>query len=134
MFDSFLRREVDRLELPGLAVAITQQGQELFAAGYGHCDPDRNKPITPDTLFGIASVTKFVTAIEIMQLQEQGRLSLNDSVNHYYPNLKVASDARMQLRHLLSHSAGLPGLSSRFFAVNLQTDGDVQVELISAGL
>ncbi len=124
MFDSFLRSEVSRLELPGLAVTITQQGQELFAAGYGHCDLAGKKPITPDTRFGIASVTKLVTAIATMRLQEQGRLSVNDSVNQYYPGLNVASDTRMQLRHLLSHSTGLPGLPTRFFAANLLNDED----------
>ena len=124
MFDSFLRSEVKRLGLPGLAVSITQNGQKLFAAGYGHCDPACQKPITPDTLFGIASATKLVTAIETIRLQERNQLSLNDPVNQYYPDLNIASDARMQLRHLLSHSSGLPGLPSRFYSVNLQNKED----------
>jgi CubicO group peptidase (beta-lactamase class C family) len=124
VFDAFLNSEFKRLALPGLAVVVTQHGQELFAAGYGYCDSGRKKPITPDTMFGIASVTKMVTAIETIRLQEQNQLSLDDSLNQYFPDLNVAADARMQLRHLLSHSAGLPGLPSRFSAVNLQNNAD----------
>lgn len=124
MFDTFLRNEVSRLELPGLAVSVTQHGEEQFAAGFGHCDPACSKPVTADTLFGIASITKLVTAIEIMRLQEQNLLSLFDPVNQYYQGLDVASDTRIQLHHLLSHSSGLPGLPSRFFAQNLQNNKD----------
>ena len=124
MFDSFLRDEVKRLGLPGLAVAITEQGQERFAAGYGECSLSGQDPITPDTPFGVASVTKLVTAISILQLQEQKALSINDPVARYFPDLHIAADTRMQLRHLLNHSSGLPGLSSRFFAVNRQNSGD----------
>jgi len=124
VFTSFLRKEVERLALPGLAVSIRERGQERFAAGFGYCDPTIQRPITPDTQFGVASVSKLVTAIEILRLQEQKRLSVYDSISRYYPKLNIAADARMQIHHLLSHSTGLPGLPSRFFAVNLQNEDD----------
>ena len=109
-------------ELPGLAVAVSQAGCELFADGFGACDADGLQPVTADTMFGVASVTKFVTAVIIMQAQRQKLLALSDPVSRFYPTLNCARDGRMRLHHLLTHSAGFPGLPFRHWATDVIYD------------
>lgn len=102
--------------LPGSAVAARRNGHEVFAAGTGARDVDGALPVTPDTGFGVASVTKFLTAVLILQARDRGLLELTDPVSRFYPDLNCARDAEMRLYHLLSHSAGLPGLPFRHLA------------------
>lgn len=111
--------------LSDLAIAINQHGTEPFSAGYGHCDVARTQLINADTLFGVASITKLITAITLLRLQERGQLTLQDSVKKYYPTLKAASNPNLKLHHLLSHSSGWPGIGSRFHAMNLSAPDDL---------
>ena len=103
-----------RHEIPGAAVAITNQGRLAYAAGFGVADPQRQERVTPTSLFRIASVSKPITAAAIIQLAERGRLSLDDRV---FDRLKVepyltdgaAFDERQRqitIRHLLQHRGG----------------------------
>lgn len=122
---------VERLEsemavrgLPGLAVAVRQHDEEVFALGLGRLDAAGQRRVTADTPFGLASLTKFVTASLIMLLDEQGALSLDDPLTAYFPALGHDAADPIRLRHLLTHSAGLPGLPSRHLARDLESDGD----------
>ncbi|MFK8082797.1 MAG: serine hydrolase domain-containing protein [Granulosicoccus sp.] len=108
-----------------LAIAINRGNTEVFSAGYGHCDPSCTQAISPDTLFGVASITKLITSISILQLQDGGQLSLDDSVSHYFPTLTAASNPNLKVHHLLSHTSGWPGLASRYSAVDLSAPYDM---------
>lgn len=108
-------------ELPGFAASVSQAGCEIFADGFGTCDADGLLPVTADTMFGVASVTKFLTVIIIMQAQEQQLLRLSDPVSQFYPLLDCARDGRMRLHHLLTHTAGFPGLPFRHSATDNRT-------------
>lgn len=108
-----------------LAIAINRNDTEIFSASVGHCDATRTQLIHADTLFGVASITKLVTSIMILLLQDRGQLSVLDSVNQYYPTLKAAANPDLKLHHLLSHTSGWPGMASRFHAINLSAPDDV---------
>lgn len=99
----------------GLAVGVVRGGGLEFFHGHGVADIVAHTPITEDTVFRIASITKTFTAIAVMQLWEQGLVDLdapaNDYLNGYRlvppgPNIRPAT-----LRHLLTHTAGLPELA-----------------------
>jgi CubicO group peptidase (beta-lactamase class C family) len=115
---------VNALRLPGLAVAITQNQDDLFASGVGSFDTAGLRSIDADTIFGVASLTKLVTAMLIMKLVEQNKLSLDDSLVSHYPQLKIPGQSPIQLKHLLSHTAGFPGLPGRFHAQNIDDPND----------
>ncbi len=119
--------------LPGISIAVNNRDGELLTFCDGQCDKNSGLPISPDTLFGVASLTKFLTALIIMQAENLGLLSVTDPVAHYYPELQCARDSGMQLEHLLTHSAGLPGLSCRFIAKDLarQTSPDARPQLLT---
>ncbi|MGH7570656.1 MAG: serine hydrolase domain-containing protein [Gemmatimonadota bacterium] len=88
------------------AVLVEQQGEILLCQGYGWTDSTRLHPITPRTLFFIASITKQFTAAGILLLEEDGTIGLSDSLGRFFPTL-TGSASRVTLHQLLTHSAGL---------------------------
>ena len=92
---------------PGCALAVVERGRVVLARGYGFADLGRRLPITPRTRFDIASTSKQFTAASVLLLAERGRLSLDDDVRKYVPELP-RHDTVITLRHLLHHTSGLP--------------------------
>lgn len=108
--DKHLREEA-KPDMPGLAVLVAREGQVLFQGGYGLADVAKQTPITPDTKFRIGSVTKQFTAAAIMKLAEQGKLSIDDPLAKYFPDVPNAQE--IKLRHLLTHTSGLGSYTDR---------------------
>ncbi len=97
--------------VPGLALAVVQNGKIIYARGLGVASVETGLPVTPDTLFRIGSITKPLTATAVMRLVEAGKLDLDRPVRKYLPWLAFSDESaaeRITLRLLLSHSAGLP--------------------------
>ncbi len=92
---------------PGAAVMVIRDGEILHAAGYGYADLEHRVPITPQTAFRLASVSKQFTAMAVMILAERGQLAYDDPVVKYLPELARFGD-QITLRHLLTHTGGLP--------------------------
>lgn len=108
--------------LPSLAVSVRRDGREVFTGAYGSRDAQITLPVSGNTLFGVASVTKVLTVIMIMQARRNNLLRLSDPVSRFYPKLECARDGKMQIRHLMSHSAGFPGLPFRHMAARSASD------------
>jgi len=107
-----LLEQMDRMHIPGVSVAVIENGEIAWAKGYGVLEAGRSDPVTTKTRFQAASISKPVTAISAMQLVERGKVSLDEDVNGKLQSWKVPENAYMQeqkvtLRRLLSHSAGL---------------------------
>jgi CubicO group peptidase (beta-lactamase class C family) len=98
---------VARPDAPGCAVGVAEDGRQVFARGYGAAALGDVRPIGPDTIFDIASVSKQFTAFAAVLLAERGRLSLDDDVRRHVPELPDLG-ARITLAHLIDHSSGLP--------------------------
>ena len=79
--DAHVPEMMREASLPGFSIAVVKDGRTVHAAGFGARDPQKNLPATPDTLFGIGSVTKSFVAIAVLQLAEQGKLRLDDPVS-----------------------------------------------------
>lgn len=132
-FEAFARPIIAQEDVVGLALAVAEGGQRAYFGGFGHRDRERGLPVTEDTVLGIGSITKSFTAVAVMQLQEAGRLTVDDPVVRLVPELRVAN-ARgavpMRIHHLLSHSAGLPPLPTLRATLvrSLLADPDVKAE------
>ena len=98
--------EYDRADGPGAAVAVVHRGEIAFMKGYGMANLDHAIPITPATVFDIASVSKHFTAFAIALLAERGRLSLDDDVRKYVPELPDLGHT-VTIRHLVHHTSGI---------------------------
>lgn len=92
---------------PGCALAVVEDGRVVLARGYGFADLDRRLPITPRTVFDIASTSKQFTAASILLLAARGRLSLGDDIRSYVPELPRYPMV-ITLGELLHHTSGLP--------------------------
>lgn len=93
---------------PGAAIVVLQKDSILFAKGYGWADKLTQKPVTPRTNFCLASISKQFTAVAVLQLCEQGKMSLEDKVKKFFPNFTHSVWDKITVRHLLSHTSGIP--------------------------
>jgi CubicO group peptidase (beta-lactamase class C family) len=106
-FDKYVHEDA----IVGAAYAVIENGHVLEWHQIGMADRDLNQPVTENTIFHWGSITKTLTAVAVMQLRDQGKVSLDDSITKYVPELsRVHSDygpiSQVTLRQLLSHSAG----------------------------
>ncbi len=104
--DDYIRGEMSRSQVPGVAVAVTRGDAVVKLAGYGLADVENAVPVTPQTVFQIQSVTKQFVATAIMMLVEEGKLELDAPVSTCLEGTP-ASWKDITLRHLLTHTSGI---------------------------
>lgn len=105
--DAWIRQEMASRKIPGMAVAVIQDGKMVFEKAYGLANVELNVPVTTSTRFIIASTTKAWAATAIMLLADQGKLRLNQPVGELVPGLP-ASWQGVPVWRLMSHTSGLP--------------------------
>ncbi len=107
--------------VPGSSLLIIKDGKILKATSYGIANLEHKVPAKFETVYELASVSKPITAMAVMQLVEQGKISLDSSIASYIDSVP-ASHRSIKLRHLLSHTSGIPELHINFtklYAVSL---------------
>jgi len=112
-FDRVFAEVMKKYEIPGGAFALAVDGRLVLARGYGWADVDEEQLVQPDSLFRIASISKPVTAVAVLKLVEEGRLSLDDRAFHILGYLQPPEGAdadprlyEVTVRHLLQHTGG----------------------------
>jgi CubicO group peptidase (beta-lactamase class C family) len=126
---------LDRMKhynVPGVSVAVIDNGKIEWAKGYGVKETGRNDPVTPETLFQAASISKPVTALGVLRLVDKGILDLDSPVNDKLVSWKVPENEfsekeKVTLRRLLTHSAGLTVSGFPGYATSEQIPTPVQV-------
>ena len=106
--DTFIKAEMAKNRIPGLALAVIKEGRIVKAKGYGLANVELNVPATADTVFPIASITKPFTALAIMTLVEDGKVGLDEKIGKYLTNAPNTW-SNITVRHLLTHTAGVVG-------------------------
>ncbi|HKN68943.1 MAG TPA: serine hydrolase domain-containing protein [Gemmatimonadaceae bacterium] len=96
----------DHRDSPGCILGVSRAGKVVYEKGYGMADLEREVPITPASIFHVASISKQFTAMAILLLEQQGKLSIEDDVRKYIPELPDYGK-RITLRHLLQHTSGI---------------------------
>ncbi|WP_236693981.1 alpha/beta fold hydrolase [Sporosarcina globispora] len=130
-FEAAAEKLAEKYSIPGTFVALAEEGEFAYGKGFGFRDVEAALPINVDTVFGIGSITKSFTCAAIMLLQEQGRLSVNDRVVKYLPEFKIKNSTaynKMTIHHFMTHSAGLPPLSSLYYALKRTMEIDPSVK------
>ncbi len=108
--DGIVNRAIEEHQIPGAVVIVGHGGGVAFRQAYGmrSLEPTQER-MTLDTIFDMASLTKpLTTAVAVMQLYQQGKIGLNDSVAKYLPDFAANGKQDITIRHLLTHYSGLP--------------------------
>lgn len=107
-FDQVINDIMSAGNAAGLAAAVVDKnGSLIFEKYYGLRDAEHSLPIDRDTIFGVASITKSFTSLAIMQLHEEGKLSIDDPISKYLPEYtNVNQPEPVRIHHLMSHSGG----------------------------
>lgn len=104
--NAYLKSEMAKRHIPGAAVAIIRDGRVILIRGYGQANVELSTPVTHNSVFKLASLTKPFTATAIMMLVEEGKISLDGRIAEYLPNLPLQWN-RVTVRQALSHTSGL---------------------------
>jgi CubicO group peptidase (beta-lactamase class C family) len=114
--DVWLNAQRDFDKLPGMSVAIVNDQHIIVSRGYGFADIEKKVPMQPETICSICSISKLFTSVAVMQLWEQGKLRLDDSISALLPDYKLKQQyletVPITIRSVLTHSSGLPPGSS----------------------
>jgi len=119
--DDYIRAEMAREQIPGLALGVYRNGEIVKVQGYGVANTKTRAPVTPETIFQSGSVGKQFTAVGIMMLVEEGKVGLEDSIAKYFPD-SPASWNPIKVRHLLSHTSGLFNYNDPNKSIDLHKD------------
>src|SRR5689334_19042065 len=109
--DSVANAAVTAHRTAGVSVAVVKNGRTVLAKGYGFADLENDGPATAQTVYRIGSVTKQFTSAAIMRLVEQGKVSLDDTLQKSLPNFPTQGN-RVTVRHLLNHTSGIKSYTS----------------------
>jgi D-alanyl-D-alanine carboxypeptidase len=104
--DDYLKSEMDKHRIPGVALTIIQNGQAIKTAAYGLANLELQVPVKAETVFEIGSITKQFTAAGIILLAQEGKLSVDDKLSAHLANLPTAW-SNVTIRHLLTHTSGI---------------------------
>ena len=111
-FEPMIVQKMTNAKIPGSAYTVFQDETIIYSRGFGSRDLANYLPYTPDTLNGFGSNSKSFTALAIMLLQEEGKLSIEDPISKYIPVTLGKENEPIKIKHLLSHSSGIPNLGN----------------------
>jgi N-acyl-D-amino-acid deacylase len=112
--DEFVRAEMQRQRIPGVAVAIVKNGAVTSARGYGYANLEHMVPVTDQTIFQSGSLGKMFTSAAVMLQVEDGKVSLSDPITKFFPDAPPTWRA-ITVRHLLTHTSGIPDYTTDAF-------------------
>ena len=111
--DSFVEAELRAQKVPGAAIAVLRKGEIVVAKGFGKANVEHDVPVTPNTIFQSGSVGKMFTSAAVMTEVERGTIRLDDPISKYLPAVPAAWRP-ITIRHLLTHTSGIPNFESGF--------------------
>jgi CubicO group peptidase (beta-lactamase class C family) len=113
--------QYDKPDSPGCALGVIKDGKLIYTRGYGMANLEHNIPNGPKLVYDIGSTSKQFTAASILLLAEQGKLSLDDDVRKYIPELPVYQKP-ITIRHLIHHTSGLRDYLTLFSLAGVNFD------------
>ena len=128
--ETLISEEMVRHKVPGASIAIVKNDQIIYQQGFGARDLERNLPVTPTTLFNIASCTKSIISLAIMKLEEYGKLNRNDPISKYIPCKLGFKDDPITIHHLMTHTSGIPEIVGGIAHLDLTMETKIEVPFI----
>jgi CubicO group peptidase (beta-lactamase class C family) len=111
--ERYILQKMKNERLPAVSICLFVGDQTVYARGFGSASIEPPRSATPDTLYGVGSVTKAFTSIVVLKLYEEGKISLEDPVNKYIPSFNADRNTKpVTIHQLLTHTSGFPNLGS----------------------
>ena len=129
--DLLVKQFMAERRIPGMAVAVLEDGEVLKVQSYGLADLEHSIPVTPETVFQVASLGKQFTAAAVLLLAEDGRLSLDDPISRHLDGMPTTWDS-ITIRHLLNHTSGLPDYESKLWAAPYMRSNYTERDFVDA--
>ncbi len=126
--DEIVKAKVEAYELVGLSVGVVKDDEVFFTRGYGTRELDTEQPVTENSIFHVASVSKLFTAIAVMKLMAEKKLPLETPVINVVPDLNYSDEqvAQITIRQLLNHTSGLPDIYNYNWKSNRQEENSLR--------
>ncbi|THH39453.1 glycoside hydrolase family 3 N-terminal domain-containing protein [Neolewinella litorea] len=106
--DRLAKEAINSRAAPGMVVLVARHGKVVFEKAYGHHTYANDQPVTTNTVYDLASITKVAaTTLSVMKLVDEGKIDLDKSLGYYLPELKGTNKAPLKIRAVLAHRAGL---------------------------
>ena len=134
--DSIVLNKMNQYNIPGLAIGIVKNDSIIYSKGYGLKSIENASPVTENTIFHTASISKLFTAIAVIRLVQRTIISLDDKVVDILPELNY-NDKRVEnitIRNLLNHTSGLPDISNYHWGYNNQSDNSLKNYILGLNL
>ncbi|MDQ0269551.1 serine hydrolase domain-containing protein [Cytobacillus purgationiresistens] len=131
-----ISERMEHYQIPGLSLAIIENGQISSTESYGVLEAGRNQRVNDQTIFNACSISKFLTSVLIMKLSEEGILDLDEDVNQKLtawkvPNNTLTINNKVTLRNLLSHQSGIIDPKGSFMRMNPKDSTPDMVEILN---
>lgn len=122
--DAIVVNKMNEYNIPGLSIGVVKNNAIIYTKGYGVRSIERMEPVTANSIFHTASISKLFTAQAIVQLEKNGKLSLNDKLVELIPELQFSDTAvkEITVKNMLNHTSGLPDISNYHWSNNNQSD------------
>ncbi|MEE9411276.1 MAG: serine hydrolase [Candidatus Heimdallarchaeota archaeon] len=115
-FEGEIVKVMRDFKVPGMSIFITKDGETVYERAFGLREKKKPKPATIDTLYGISSITKFITNMGILQLHQANKLNIEDSISDHVPVSIGFKDNPIKIKHIMSHASGVPALHTFYFS------------------
>ena len=127
-----LSQQMEKYKIPGVSIAVIKNNKLEWARGYGYADKEAKIPVTVQTLFQAASISKSLNAVGVMKLVQEEKLNLDNDINSFLSSWKFPYDSSkgkktITIKHLLSHTAGLNRLGFRGYNPSSKLPNIVQI-------
>lgn len=127
--DQILKEKYDQ-NGPGATVLISKKGKIIYRKAFGQANLELNMPMQPENVFQIGSMTKQITAVAILMLEEQGKLNLTDEITKFIPDYPTHGK-KITIHHLLNHTSGIKSYTSMRGLRDIARDDLSPMELIN---
>jgi CubicO group peptidase (beta-lactamase class C family) len=122
--------EMVRYKVPGASIALVKKDRIVYHQSFGARDLEENLPVTPSTLFNIASVTKSIICLGIMKLEELGKLDRHDPISKHIPCKLGFKDDPITIHHLMTHTSGIPEIVGGIAHLDLAMEVNIETPFI----
>src|SRR6056297_4276624 len=130
--DSIVVAKMNEYNIPGLSIGLVKNDSIIYAKGYGVKKIGTDNPVSKNSIFHTASISKLFTAMAVMQLADKEMITLNDNLADVLPELNFSDERakKITIKNLLNHTSGLPDINNYHWENNNQSENSLKKHIL----